>query len=195
MTYTHGQFLAAGVQDDVLLYIPEEAGQYEWIDGRIKEVSEPFFEHGFVCTKVTTHLEIYVNKHQLGVVISADTLFLLQEEPRIVRAPDVVFVDKSRRVPRVDGVSTVPPDLVIEVKSPSQRGKFMRRKAEDYLKGGVRLVWVIDPRKRTAVRYRNGEQPITLSEDDVLDGEDVLPGYRCPVAGLLPPLGEWYSRR
>ncbi|HEV3193614.1 MAG TPA: Uma2 family endonuclease [Polyangiaceae bacterium] len=183
----HGEFVGPDVQDDVLLYVPEDAGQYEWIDGHIREVSEPQVEHGFVCTKVTVALGTYVDEHKLGMVLSADTLFLLQEEPRNVRGPDVVFVDKSKPMPRVHGVWFIAPDLVVEVQSPSQRGKFMLRKSSDYLKAGVRLVWVVDPQTRTVVRYRNGEEPVTLQEHDVLDGEDVIPGFRCPISGLFPP--------
>jgi Uma2 family endonuclease len=192
MENTHGEFIAPNVQDDVLLYIPEEAGQYEWIDGHIREVSEQQWEHGVVCAKVSMCLGTYVNEHKLGAVASADTLFLLQEEPRIVRGPDVVFVDKARNMPRVDGVWAIPPDLVVEVKSPSQRGKFMRRKAADYLKAGVRLVWIVDPDTRTVERLRNGDVPRTLSGHDVLDGEDVVPGFRCAVSELFPPVGSWY---
>jgi Uma2 family endonuclease len=135
-----------------------------------------------------------VDEHKLGLVLSGDVLFLLQEEPRIVRGPDVVFVDQSREWPQKPGVWCIPPDLVVEVKSPSQSGKFMERKAADFLKAGVRLVWVIDSKRRKVVRYRPGEEPVTLHENDVLDGEDVVPGFRCPVAEVLAP-SDWYSRR
>jgi Uma2 family endonuclease len=192
MDSTHGEFIAPGIQDDVLLYIPEDAGQYEWIDGQIREVSEPQYEHGVVCAIVTTRLATYVQEHKLGSVASADTLFLLQEEPRIVRGPDIAFVDKARLLSRVDGVWAIPPDLVIEVQSPSQRGEFMRKKSADYLKAGVRLVWVVDPNTRTVARLRNGDEPITLNEHDVLDGEDVVPGFRCRVGDLFPPPDSWY---
>lgn len=192
MGIRHGEFIAKNVQDDILAHLPDSAsGQYEWIDGRIREVSEPMPGHGLVCTNVTARLYTYVEKHKLGTVFSADTLFLLKEQPRNVRAPDVAFVDKSRALPRIDGVWFISPDLVVEVQSKSQRGKFMRRKAADYLEAGVRLVWVVDPRTRTAIRYRKGEEPVTLEENDVLNGEDVVPGFECPVTELLPPPGTY----
>lgn len=191
MKIRHGEFIGPDVQDDFLLHLPEDAGQFEWVDGRIMEVREPFAPHGFACNRVSLHLGKYVEEHKLGAVFSADTLFLLQQEPRNVRGPDVAFVDKSRQMPRVDGLWCIAPDLVVEVKSPSQRGAFMRKKTADYLKAGVRLVWVIDPEKRILVRYRNGDEPVTLQENEIVDGEDVLPGFRCAVSELLPPR-EWY---
>jgi len=186
MTIRHGEFIAPDVQDDVIGYIPKEAGQYEWIDGHIREVSEPQLVHGWVGIRVSVRLASYVDEHKLGAVFGLDTFFLLQEDPRIVRGPDVAFVDKSRPMPTVDGVWAIAPDLVIEVQSPSQRGAFMRKKVDDFLRAGVRLVWIVDPKKRSVVRYRNGEHPVTLSHDDVIDGEDVVPGFRCPIREFFP---------
>jgi Uma2 family endonuclease len=189
----HGEYIAPDIQDDVLLYIPKEAGRYEWIDGRIREVSEPQVDHSFVLPKMVARLAAYVDEHKLGLALAGGVLFLLQDEPRIVRGPDIAFVDKARGWPQAPGVWCIPPDLVIEIQSPSQSGKFMDRKSADYLNAGVRLVWVIEPRKRKAIRYRAGEAPLTLQESDVLNGEDVVPGFRCPVAEVLVPR-EWYSR-
>lgn len=186
MGIRHGEFIGKDVQDDILAHLPDDSVQYEWIDGRITDVSEPWWEHGFACTEVTTRLATYVKEHKLGAVFSADTFFLLKEEPRNVRGPDIAFVDKSRPLPDVDGVWCIAPDLVVEVQSKSQRGKFMRRKAADYLEAGVRLVWVVDPKKRAVVRYRLGEEPVTLSETDMLNGEDVVPGFQCLISELFP---------
>ena len=185
MDIQHGEFIGPDMQDDVLLHIPEEAGQYEWIDGHIREVSEPWIVHGLVCTEVGTLLKNYVDAHQLGIIVSHDTLFLLQEEPRIVYGPDLAFFDKSNLPRSLEGVCTIAPDLVVEVQSKSQRGGYMRKKATDFLRSGVRLVWVVDPMPHTVMRYRAGVEPVTLRASETLDGEDVVPGFSCPVADLF----------
>jgi Uma2 family endonuclease len=186
MEFPHGEWIAPDVQADVLEQIPEEAGQYEWIDGRITEVSEPMRDHGWVNARVTVRLASYVEEHELGAVFSHDTFFLLQEEPRIVRGPDIAFVDKSHPIPAVDGVWAIAPDLVVEVQSTSQWDAFMRKKIDDFLRAGTRLAWVINPKTRTVVRYRPGDAPITLRDSDVIDGEDVVPGFRCPINEFFP---------
>ncbi|MGE0544684.1 MAG: Uma2 family endonuclease [Dehalococcoidia bacterium] len=104
-----------------------------------------------------------------------------------VRAPDVWFV-RAERVPEeaLDEFFPGGPDLAIEVLSPSDRFAAVVEKARDYLAAGTRLVWVIDPKGRTAaVFYPDGAARL-LSEDDALEGGDVLPGFTVRVRDLLP---------
>jgi Uma2 family endonuclease len=186
MRLQHGKFIAPGYQDDILLHIPEEAGQYEWHDGHILEVTEPDVGHGRVCLGIGSRLHTHVEANNLGFVAINDPLILLQEEPRLVYGPDVVFFEKSHAPVIEYGVCAVMPALVVEVQSKRQSGTFLRRKSEDYLRAGVRLVWVINAKKRTIVRYRSGAEPVTFNENDVLDGEDIVPGFTCRVADLFP---------
>ena len=73
------------------------------------------------------------------------------------------------------------PDLAIEIQSPDDSLKKLRAKAAYYLANGARLVWVVLAEKRLVEIYRaNGEVDI-LNENDILDGEDVLPGFTLPV--------------
>jgi Uma2 family endonuclease len=53
----------------------------------------------------------------------------------------------------------------------------MIAKVGDWLEGGARLVWVIDPERRVAPVYRQDGTETHLAETDTLDGEDVLPGF------------------
>jgi Uma2 family endonuclease len=72
--------------------------------------------------------------------------------------------------------------LAVEVLSPSdRRGKVLKQVGE-YLDAGTRLVWVVDPRRRTAVVYRPEGEPTILGADGILDGEDVLPGFTLALA-------------
>jgi Uma2 family endonuclease len=126
----------------------------------------------------------FVAEHRLGVVGGADFGILLARGPDTVRAPDVVFY-RADRLPAGGIPSTyweLAPDLAVEVLSPSDRRGKVLKKVGEYLDAGTHLVWVVDPRRRTAVVYRPEGEPTILGADGILDGEDVLPGFRLALA-------------
>ena len=92
----------------------------------------------------------------------------------------------GRRLPK--GWVKIPPDLAVEVISPNDSAEDLEEKLEDYQKAGVPLVWVIYPERRMARVFRQGSPPVVLGEDDELSGEDVIPGFRCPLREILPRL-------
>jgi Uma2 family endonuclease len=175
-------------EDDILLHLPDGGRGYEWVDGHIRYVAEPDRLHGYVGLKLGARLLEYVEANDLGAVFGLDSLFLLKREPRQVRGPDVAFVAKRRMPERLTGggVWAIAPDLAAEVLSPSQSAKRMQPKVDLYLEAGARLVWIVDPRKHTVTIHRAGRPPRTLTATDVLDGEDVVPGFRCLIASILP---------
>lgn len=77
------------------------------------------------------------------------------------------------------------PDLAVEVVSPSDTSQDVQAKVSEYLSAGTRLVWVIYPKTRNVVEYRPGGTARVLSEEDFLDGGDVVPGFRCRVGDLF----------
>ena len=77
------------------------------------------------------------------------------------------------------------PDLVVEVLSPDDRPGETLAKVGDWLEAGARLAWVIDPQRRLARVYRADGTESLLAESDALDGEDVLPGFNCPLGAIL----------
>ena len=77
------------------------------------------------------------------------------------------------------------PDLAVEVLSPDDRSRDILDKVGEYLQAGVPLVWVIDPKRRTAAAYRSLTDVRTLGPDDALDGADVVPGFRCALAEVV----------
>ncbi len=174
---------AVATEED-LLRTPRDGQKYELVDGRIR-VSPAGSRHGAVCAQLVMVLLSFVKKHRLGYVFDSSTGFRLPGGN--VRVPDVSFVAMGRfpdeQVP--EGFSDVPPDLAIEVLSPDDRSRDVLDKVGEYLQAGVRLVWVIDPRKRTAAIYRSLTDVRKLGPDDSLDGEDVVPGFRCPLAEVI----------
>lgn len=150
-------------------------------------VREPAgFGHGKVAMRIGSALHAYVDRQGLGEVFAAETGFTLFRGPDTVRAPDVAFVSNERlpeRSPR--GFAELAPDLVVEVLSPGDGAGEVAEKIDDWLRAGCRLVWVVDPERRRARVHRANGSVHPLSQDDDLDGEDVVPGFRCALGELL----------
>src|SRR5438105_307213 len=138
-----------------------------------------------VALALGARLLAFATEHRLGHVCGADAGFRLPSKN--VRSPDVSFVAAGRfpndRPP--DDFGNVAPDLAVEVLSPHDRPRYVLDKIGEYLEAGVRLIWMIDPRQARAVVYRSLSDVRELAEDDSLDGEDVLPGFRCALRDLL----------
>lgn len=150
-------------------------------------VREPAgYRHGQVAMNLATVINNFVRSGKLGDVVAAETGFKLFSNPDTVRAPDVAFI-RSDRVPQppAAGFPPMAPDLSVEVLSPDDRPGDVLHKVADWLKAGARLVWVVDPIRRIARVYRVDGSEARLAEGDTLEGEDVLPGFSCPLGDVL----------
>jgi len=170
--------------EEDLLRTPRDGRKYELVDGQIR-VSPAGARHGRVCVRLTIRLGDFVEKGHLGYVFDSSTGFRMPGGN--VRLPDVCFVAKGRfrdeQVP--EGFADFPPDLAVEVLSPDDRSRDVLDKVGEYLQAGVRLVWVIDPKRRSAAVYRSLTDVRTLGPQGALDGEDVVPGFRCSLAEVI----------
>jgi Uma2 family endonuclease len=170
-----------------LLAMPDGKG-FELIDGRLVE-REMGAESSRVGTRLSSRLDRFCEDHDLGIVWAADNGFqCFPHDPDMVRRPDVSFVKRGRLPGDVEpkGWVKIPPDLAVEVVSPNDRVYELDAKLADYRKVSVLLVWVINPELRTATIYRADGSVRILFEDDELSGEDVIPGFRCPLREILP---------
>jgi len=166
--------------------IPNDDHHYELVEGRVIRMSPPGIRHGLVSTRIAFLLSQHIEVHHVGVVITPGG-FKLATNPDTVREPDVAFVRRDR-IPGAglpDGFWPGPPDLVVEIRSPGDRQSEILAKVHDYLARGVRLVWVVDPKKRTVAVHRPGADPETLGADDTLDGGDVVAGFSCAVLRIF----------
>jgi Uma2 family endonuclease len=127
----------------------------------------------------------YAEPRDLGATYGADTGFRIARDPDTVLAPDVAFVSRDRLPESQDGYYEGPPDLAVEVVSPNDRVRTVEDKAAAWLAAGARAVWVVWPNTRTVTVHRPGRKPHTLREEDTLTGEDILPGFACPVAKVF----------
>lgn len=141
--------------------------------------------HGAVTNRIGYRITAHVDACDLGRVYAAETGFKIESDPDTVRAPDVAFIAKAR-LPDVEprGYSGWAPDLAVEVLAHDDHPAETLEKVAHWLKAGVRLVWVVDSEKRTARVYRPDGSETLLGLDDALDGEDILPGFRCALADL-----------
>lgn len=167
---------------------PETVWRSELVRGRVVREPPAGGEHGSLAGRLHGRLARHVDDHGLGLVLAAETGFEIAPDPDgTVRAPDVAFISKERipddGIPR--GFWPGPPDLAVEVVSPSNSADQLQGKIFDYLDAGTRMVWVVHPRTRTVTVYRSTEEIRILGEGDVLDGADVVTGFRLPVAELF----------
>jgi Uma2 family endonuclease len=177
-------------EDDVLAALAAPRKRIcELIDGVLVEKPMGYGE-SLLETYLIVLLDAFVRPRKLGLISGASGTLRLW--PGRVRVPDVAFIARDRfpdrRVPK-QPIPTLAPDLAIEVLSVSNTPKEMSRKREDYFAMGTRLVWEIDPRARAASVYTSPEPPVAiLTEDDVLEGSPVLPGFTLSLRDLFAEL-------
>ena len=144
------------------------------------------FRESLLAVAIGASLRAFVRAGDLGIVLGADgTLKILVGQ---VRVPDVSFISWSRfpggRLPDVP-IPAVAPDLAVEVLSAGNTKGEMDRKLRDYFAAGVRLVWYLEPRTRTARSYVGPDQCTVLNEADSLSGQEVLPGFQLSLRELF----------
>jgi Uma2 family endonuclease len=164
--------------------LPDDGFRYALIRGVLFRMPPPMARHGRVTNNVGRQIGDFVARHGLGVVYDQSG-FILERDPDVLLSPDLAFVHSTRVPADEDAYPMLAPDLVVEIVSPSQTGPSIEEKSSIYLAAGVRLIWVVDPVRRTVrVRRPDGTDRL-LADRDVLDGEDVLPGFQVPVAQLF----------
>lgn len=172
---------------DDLMKMPNDGWRYELIEGVLYRMAPGGMEHSGIGVNLLAPLSTFVRERRLGRVYGPDAGYFFQRHPDTVRAPDVTFVRTDRLPNAADlkGYSPVVPDLAVEIKSPNDTMAEIADRVAFFLELGVSLVWAIYPRTRTVVVHRVGRDPLTLSEGDTLDGEDVVIGFRLAVAELF----------
>ena len=159
--------------------------RFELIDGELVPMSPPGFDHGCIVLDIAAALREFVQFRKLGLV-AVESGFCVSHDPDTVRSPDVAFV-RAERIPPggVRAFFQGAPDLAVEVISPSDRASEVISKAQDWLQSGCIAVWVIDPETKTVSVYSNRPQTLFLSAADTLTCEELLPGFRLPIAQVF----------
>jgi Uma2 family endonuclease len=157
----------------------------ELVDGVLVEKPLGTTE-GFLGGIIVHWMWTFLERHDLGVVIPADGPLRLWLG--LVRIPDVSFVSWDRipgeKFPD-NPIARLIPNLLVEVLSKSNTKREMERKLREYFQAGVQLVWLIDPRTRTAQTYASPHQMKRIDKDGTLDGGAVLPGFKLSLRKLF----------
>jgi Uma2 family endonuclease len=158
----------------------------ELVAGHILVREPPGYRHGDIAARLLIAIGTHVNAQSLGRVLAAETGFTLFRNPDTVRAPDVAFI-RTERVPTKsqNGYPEFAPDLAVQVLSPLDRAGVVLAKVGDWIDAGARLVWSVDPERRIARVYRADGTQSSLTADDSLNGEDVLPGFTALLSDMI----------
>jgi Uma2 family endonuclease len=161
--------------------------RYELVRGIPVETPMPTLRHGKVCLTFGRLLGNFVDEHDLGHVMGNDSFVKVESDPETVRGADVLFISYERlpKGPVPDGVLDVIPELVVEVVSPTNLWTELFGKVGEYLKAGVKVVVILDPRTETASVYRPDVVQEVLRAPDALTIPEVVPGFSVPVAKLF----------
>ena len=166
------------------LHIPDK--QVELVRGVLVVREPPGFRHGRLTVDLAARLSVHLQATEAAQVLVVESGFHLARDPDTVRGPDIALIGRDRLpVPEPTGFPRVAPDLVVEVRSPGDRAGEVLAKVADWLTAGTRLVWVVDPDRRLARVYRHDGSEAVVTEHEALDGEDVVPGFSCPLDAIL----------
>jgi Uma2 family endonuclease len=168
-------------------HLPSGPVVYELDNGKLIVMPPPGDIHGAVESNIGAELKIQGERRGLGKARSGGVGVILWKNPDRVVGPDAVFVSNKSLPIRTskEGYLETIPELVVEVRSKNDTGPEVAKKVQDYLKAGVRVVWVSDPGKRTVTIYRPGQKAKVLHESDSLTIPDIIPGFELPVRDVF----------
>ena len=162
-------------------FLESDLEGYEYIKGKLIPIVPTSIQHGKIITNLFLPLGIYIRENQLGDIFM-DTGFKVGERLLI---PDIAFLTSDRFPDDTSRASPVPPDLAVEVVSPSDTLLRVEEKVFAYLEAGTKLVWVLSPTFKTVTVYRSETDITVLTRNDTLSGEEVVKGFSCQVAELF----------
>ena len=183
MTRTEEKLLTA----DDLLRLYSEGVRGELIRGALCETMPTGLTHGEIVMNLGGALRNFIRPRRLGRLVGSDSGMVLERDPDTVREPDIAFIS-AQKLPlnvRLSGYYEGAPDLVVEIVSPSDGLREIYHKARMWISFGVLLVWVVNPDNHAIEVHRPNQPFLSLTENDILDGGEVLPGFNYPVRDVF----------
>ena len=163
-------------------FLETDVEGYEYVKGELIPMAAASIRHGAITIKIIRYLDLHVHQNRLGHLYTAETSFQIGDR---VLKPDVAFVSTERISGDKDKGFAIPPDLAIEVVSPTDIHSQVTDKALAYLDAGTRCVWIVDPVSKTVTEYKSETDIKILTQNDTLTGDDVVPGFSCSVELLF----------
>lgn len=176
--------------DAEFMALNRDGHRYEIVNGELIDMGNSGAKHGYIAVILSAALFNCVSTQKLGAMFDSSTAFKMKSGNK--RSPDISFMAKER----LQGLDDLPdgflegaPDLAVEILSPSNTVEEIDQKLVEYFDNGSRLVWVIHPRQKYVLVYRNAQEPDRLlKSNDSLDGEDIVPDFTLPIADLFQKL-------
>ncbi len=167
--------------------LPDDGRLTELVHGRIVEMNRPFTAHGFYMSRIDFLLRQFVEQHKLGRVVVGDPGVITHRNPDSVRGPDVAFYSYNRipRGPLPKGYWPSSPEMVIEIRSESDRWKEIHQKVGEYLSADVLTVALVDPDPQRVHLFYADRESLVLNAGDQLTFPDILPGFEIAVGQLF----------
>lgn len=169
---------------------PENANRLlELIEGEIVE-KMPSFMPSEIAARIIYFFTAYLLQNPIGRVTGADGSYIMDEANEFI--PDVAYISKERMPERPSRKAPIPPDLAVEVVSPTDSIRDVQRKAHKYLRLGTQMVWIVYPGDKSVdvclpdPDMPDGMRVRAVPAGGVLDGGDVLPGFTLAVNDIFP---------
>ncbi len=167
--------------------MPDDGMRHELVRGELRTTSPTGVEHGGNEGGIYFRFVVHAREQRIGRVVVGEVGFRLSRDPDTVRAADVAFIRRERlpdgRLPR--GYFEGPPDLAVEVVSPSDSAFDVEEKVRDWLDGGTRAVWVVYERGPSVTVHLADGTARSFGPDDEVEGGEAFPGFRMKVRDLL----------
>ena len=171
--------------------LPEDGYIHEVVNGELVRSPKNDWFHGRICSRLLIAIGNFVKQHRLGAVLDSSTGFWMHN--RNCRAPDISFVPRSRLVelgfkPNDRRFFPGAPDLAVEILSPNNTRREIDERLRDFFSSGTRLAWIINPETESVEICHSLSQRKLVGSGGFLEGENLLPGFRYPIADLFK---EW----
>ena len=168
-------------ETELKLIDPEK--QIEIVDGKVEIKDMPGLRSSGIAAKIIVKIGIYLEANRIGELYGADATFTIGEDERM---PDVAFVSNEKLK---DGEpinkADFAPDLAVEVVSPSDVYSKVLKKIRKYLEAGVKEVWLVEPEFRTVAIYKPPMKSETLTIEDTITCEEILPDFRLSLQEIF----------
>jgi len=166
--------------------LPEDGFIHEVVNGELIMSPKNNFQHGTIASRLLIALGNHAQQGRLGVVLDSSTGFWMRN--RNCRAPDVSFIAKGRLSgwkPSAQEFFAGAPDLAVEILSPNNTRSQIDGRLKDFFESGTVVAWIIDPDAQRAELCHSLTQRKLVGSGGFLEGEDLLPGFRYPIANLF----------
>ena len=163
-----------------------DIGCFELVKGKIIRMPLTGHPHGYIEVNFAIELGNFVRQHKLGRVLAGEVGIYTERNPDTVRGADVAFIS-NERLSKVKSESylDIAPELIVEVKSPSDRWNKIEEKLAEYFAIDVKMVWVAEPKRKMVHVYHSLTDVKHLTKDEKLSGEEILPGFSVLVADFF----------